>query len=105
MKLGQKEGRKLAVELAKKYPREVLEEVGAILCCNPLGGTKVKASQLIAAGQKMGVKEVVEWIKRNAIYSHEPSCEHILIKRHEMNFLEEGELPPEREKIVFKNGG
>jgi len=63
MKLGQKEGRKLAVELAKKYPREVLEEVGAILCCNPLGGTKVKASQLIAAGQKMGIKKVAEWLK------------------------------------------
>lgn len=45
------------------------------------------------AAMERGRKEVVGWIERNAIYSHEPSCENIMIKAGEMKLLRRGEIP------------
>lgn len=50
-----------------------------------------------------GRKEVAEWIKRNAISSHEPASERIRISRIEWDMLEEGKIPPERDKVYYKN--
>lgn len=51
-----------------------------------------------------GRKEAVEWVKSNAIYSHEPACEHIQINRYEWNDLEGGRIPKERDKVYYKEG-
>ncbi len=50
-----------------------------------------------------GREEVVQWIKRNAICSHEPSRENIKIMRAEWDMLLTGKIPPEREQIKFKD--
>lgn len=61
-----------------------------------------KCLALFKAGEQQGMRKVVEWIKRNVIYSHEPTCEHIRITRPEWDCLESGVIPPERKHIIFK---
>jgi len=56
----------------------------------------------VAEARKAGIKLATKWIKGNAIFSHEPSFEHIKINRAEFDSLENGEIPKEREHIVFK---
>ena len=47
-------------------------------------------------------KEVVNWIGRNAICSHEPSYENIRIDRKEWTTLSKGKIPTERKHIKIK---
>ena len=54
--------------------------------------------------KKSGRKEVVGWIEGNAIFSHEPSYENIMIKAEEIKLLKQGEIPKDRPQILYGTG-
>ncbi len=54
-------------------------------------------------GYRLGIASVVKWIEMNAVYSHSPADERILIRRHEWNLLKQGQIPKERINILLKN--
>jgi hypothetical protein len=49
------------------------------------------------------IKEVVEWIACNAIYSHSPSRELIQIRESDWELLKKGIIPEDRERPVFRS--
>jgi len=79
--------------------KEQLEKIKNTFCqCKDCKGA---CDNVLKDAGDVAHDNVVHWIRRNTIWSHEPAMEHIVIRRHEWNSLLKGEIPPERERTTF----
>jgi len=70
--------------------REQLQRIKDRYC--PCADCEGACDDILDEAAMEGVIAVMDWIKRNAIYSHSPTKEHIVIDRSDWNKLIVGRL-------------
>jgi len=79
--------------------REQLQRIKDRYC--PCADCEGACDDILDEAAMEGVIAVMDWIKRNAIYSHSPTKEHIVIDRSDWNKLIVGLVPPDHPRITF----